>query len=78
LAHLLREHFSKLRPQTLLTLTAREISHRLGDAKLGSLFEPLADLQFRRREPSRQDFEGICDLAAESAGTGTATGAAQS
>lgn len=67
LALMLREHFTGKRGPRLFTLTAREIGARLADATLGSLFELLSDLQFRRIRPSREDFEGICDLASDSA-----------
>ena len=68
LAQLLREHFSRRRAKRLFTLTAREIGARIEDEGLASLFSLLAELQFRRAEPSRDDFEGICDIAADSAG----------
>lgn len=48
----------------LATLTADEIALAVKDAGVVSVFELLAELQFRRREPSSHDFYGICDLAA--------------
>lgn len=68
LAELLRKHFSRRRRLSLGTLTAREIGDRLGQSGVSSLFELLAELQFRRNAPSHDDFVGICDLASESTG----------
>lgn len=67
LALLLREHFTRKRGRRLSFLTAREIGIRLSDLTVGSLFELLADLQFRRASPSQEDFESVCDLAADGA-----------
>lgn len=68
LARLLREHVYRRRGKRLFTLTAREIGERIEDQGLASLFSLVAELQFRRAEPSRDDFEGICDIASDSAG----------
>jgi len=67
LAELLRVQVGRRRRIVLATLTAREIRGRLGELSVTSLFELLAELQFRRAEPSRDDFTGICDLAADTA-----------
>lgn len=52
------------------TLTAREIGRRLGDRPVARLLDLLADLQFSRRLPSRDDFDGACALALEVVGEG--------
>jgi hypothetical protein len=46
-------------------MTAREIGGRLGDRPATRLLSVLSDLQFGRRGPTREDFQGACDLAAE-------------
>jgi len=66
LALLLRDHFTRKRGRRLLPLTAKEIGPRLSDMAIGSLFELIADLQYRRRPPQHDDFDGVCDLARES------------
>lgn len=60
LAWLLRQHLGARRRQDLSTRTARELREVLGDTALGRAIESLANLQFRRRRPSRNDFTGIC------------------
>ncbi len=49
----------------LTRLTAREARRQLGDRPAIRLLELLSQLQFGRSEPSRNDFEGACKLAAE-------------
>ncbi len=46
-------------------LTARELAEPLGDTALSRFFQLLADLQFDRREPDSDDFDGACDLAVD-------------
>ena len=46
-------------------MTAREIEGRVGDRPATRLLALLSQLQFGRREPSRNDFSGACKLAAE-------------
>jgi hypothetical protein len=72
LASTLRQHLERARDSgagdpgaPIPTLTAREMAARLGDPLIGSLFELLEELQFRRREPRKTDFLGVCDLATE-------------
>ena len=62
LAELLRVHVGRRRRIALESRTAQEIRDRLGDVGISSLFELLAELQFRRVEPSRDDIAGNCDL----------------
>ena len=64
LASLLRGHFHG----RFRSFTANEISRALGETSVADVFELLAELQFRRREPQRDDFHGICDLAKENLG----------
>ncbi len=59
----LRSHFESASRKPLSTLTAREIAAAIGDTAVSSVFELLAELQFRRRQPSSDEFEGICDMA---------------
>ena len=66
----LRRHWEErglLRPAgaRLTRMTAREIAGRVGDRPASRLLALLSELQFGRREPSRADFQGACDLAAE-------------
>ncbi len=63
LSQSLRSHFETVGRQPLSTLTAREIAAAIGDTAVSSVFELVAELQFRRREPSSGEFEGICDMA---------------
>ena len=46
-------------------MTAREIEDRVGDRPESRLMSVLSELQFGRREPSRNDFTGACKLAGE-------------
>ena len=46
-------------------MTAREIEGRVGDRPASRLLSLLSQLQFGRREPSRDDLQGACDLATE-------------
>ncbi len=46
-------------------MTAREIAGRIGDRPATRLLSLLSALQFGRREPTRKDFQGVCELAAE-------------
>lgn len=56
----------------LTRMTAAEIGRRLGDGAVSRFLTLLAQLQFGRRPPSRNDFVGACNLAREvvSAGKG--------
>jgi len=68
LAELLRRHGEETGRHPLSVLTAGEIATLLGRAPLAAVLELLAELQFRRHEPTRDDFEGACDFAGEVAG----------
>jgi hypothetical protein len=46
-------------------MTAREIEGRVGDQPASRLITLLSQLQFGRREPSRDDLQGACDLATD-------------
>ena len=65
LAGLVRGHFERLRGRPYTVLTAGEIRRREGDSPLSRLFGRLATLQFGRESPSRQDFDGACDVVLE-------------
>lgn len=67
LSEALRAHYQKKSRKPVSTLTAREIAAVVGDSAVATFFELLAELQFRRRPPTRDDLRGICDLAAVSA-----------
>lgn len=64
----LRAHFEHRGRHRFSTLTVGEIAAAVGDVALSRFFDLLADLQFGRRDPSRSDFRGICDLAREVVG----------
>lgn len=68
LAGLLRAQLEAERRRRFSSLTAGEIGRHLGDSPWSRLFSLLAGLQFGRRPPSRSDFQGVCELAAEVAG----------
>ena len=76
LAELLRRHGEAMAPYRLSVLTAGEIVNRLGESGLGMVFGLLADLQFRRRDPSRDEFVDICELATVAADPAAADPAA--
>lgn len=72
LASTLRHHLERTRDSgagdpgpPIPTLTAREMDARLGDPLVVGFFELLEELQFRRWEPEKTDFLGVCDLATE-------------
>lgn len=67
LSEALRSYYEKASRKPLSTLTAREIAAVVGDSAVAAFFELLAELQFRRRAPSRDELRGICNLAAETA-----------
>ncbi len=67
LSVLLREHFES-GFRGFVALTAGEIRGRFGEHRRSRFFELLARLQFGRSQPTRNDFEGICDLAVEVVG----------
>lgn len=67
LADLLRRHGEGAAHYELSVLTAGEIVRRLGDRGLGTVFGLLADLQFRRHEPTREEFVDICEMATSAA-----------
>lgn len=46
-------------------MTAREIEGRVGDRPATRLMSMLSELQFGRREPTREDLQGACELATE-------------
>lgn len=62
LGQLLRSHFEAKSRHPVTTLTAREMPEKIGGA-VASFFNFLAELQFRRREPTRDEFSNACDLA---------------
>lgn len=49
----------------LTRMTAREIEVRVGERPATRLLKLLSELQFARREPTRDDFQGACQLATE-------------
>lgn len=51
--------------QRFTRMTAREIEGRVGEHPATRLLSLLSELQFGRREPSRDDFQGACELAGE-------------
>ena len=59
----LREHYEETDRHRFSTLTVREVAAAIGDVALTRFLGLLADLQFGRREPSRDDFQGACELA---------------
>lgn len=65
LSALLRGYFERSSRQPYSTLTAGEIQREVGDGATARFFNFLAELQFRRTQPSDNDLEGICDLALE-------------
>ena len=46
-------------------MTAREIHGRVGERPATRLLSLLSELQFGRRQPTRGDFKGACELATE-------------
>lgn len=68
LSALLRGYFERLDRRAYSTLTAAELRRALGDTRRTRFFAALADLQFGRPGPSRNDLHGICDLALELVG----------
>lgn len=70
LAGLLRAHFEARTTRPLTTLTAREMPSAIGEGAVASFFELLAELQFRRRRPTHDEFRGACDLAHSLTGPG--------
>ena len=65
LAAELRTYYDRKMRRSISTLTTREMVGRLGDTAVTRLFQLLAELQFSRKSPSRNDFEGACDVALE-------------
>ncbi len=65
LSETLRAHLERGGRHRFSTLTAGEIAAAIGDVAVARFFDLLADLQFGRREPSRSDFDGLCDLACD-------------
>ncbi len=63
LSALLRHHFEEKEALPFQTLTTREILRRVGQTPAASILELLEELQFRRREPERDELKSICDLA---------------
>lgn len=63
LALLLRRHFEQASGHEYSTWTAGEMRRHVGDTALSRFFGFLADLQFGRRRPNQNDFDGACDLA---------------
>ncbi len=63
LSETLRVHLETKTRKRCTTFTVREIATELGDQAVAAFFELLRDLQFGRREPSRSNFEGICEMA---------------
>lgn len=75
LAAALKEHFGRsLSPErSFERMTASEIARRIGDGAVSRYFDLLSRLQFFRRPPSRNDFDGACDLALDVVVTTSAT-----
>ncbi len=65
LAALLRQRGEEAESQPMTVWTQGEITAYLGDIPLSRAMALLAELQFGRRAPGRDDFEGACELAAE-------------
>jgi hypothetical protein len=67
LAAALREHLGEQLESghAVATLTAAEMADRFGDTGFARFFDLLSQLQFHRRQPTRSDFEGACELALE-------------
>ena len=63
LSTLLRAHFEQRHRKPFTTETSREIGQRLGDTALSRFFSLMSETQFRRHEPQKNDFDGLCDLA---------------
>lgn len=63
LSKLLRHYFETSTGRDYSTLTAGEIHREVGETASSRFFSFLADLQFARGAPTRNDFEGACDLA---------------
>lgn len=63
LSTLLRRHYEGATGREYSTLTAGEIRRAVGETAGSRFFSVLADLQFKRSAPTRNDFEGACDLA---------------
>ena len=66
----LRQHWEEsglVRPAgpPFTRMTAREIAGRVGERPATRLLSLLSALQFGRREPTRKDFQGACELAGE-------------
>jgi hypothetical protein len=65
LSTLLRGYFERSSRRPYSTLTAGEIRRQVGDGTTSRFFGILAELQFRRRQPTGNDLDGVCDLALE-------------
>ncbi len=63
LASSLRRHFGRETRWPLVSRTAREIADVVRNQGIVGLFDELARLQYRRREPGRGDFLAACDQA---------------
>ena len=70
LAEVLRTYYEKACGKPLSRLTVREIGTVLGDSAVTALFELLAEMQFRRRQPSSDEFSQICETATDVAKSG--------
>lgn len=62
---LLRHYFEDSTKKPYSTLTAGEIRREVGDSATARFFSFLAELQFRREQPTGNDLDGLCDLALE-------------
>lgn len=63
LSTLVRRYFESSTGRGYSTLTAGEIRREVGETPGSRFFSFLADIQFGRGAPTRNDFEGACDLA---------------
>lgn len=70
LSALMRGSFEQSTRRGYSTLTAGEMRSEIGDTRTVRFFGFLADLQFGRREPTRNDLDGACELALEVAKPG--------
>ncbi len=65
LSTLLRRHFERSSGHRYSVLTAGEMRKRVGEGSISRFFGLLAQLQFGRGKPSRDDLDGACDLAVD-------------
>ncbi len=63
LSTLVRGYLENATRRRYSTLTAGEIRREMGDTRGARFFGALAELQFARRPPTRNDLDGACELA---------------